>query len=52
MTPKLDLEKEFFKTAKNIETYDEAKKQFLARIKQISEKWMDDKFRLGILGLK
>lgn len=48
----IDLEREFFKAAKDLETYDEVKEQFLAKIKQISEQWINDKFRLGILGLK
>ncbi len=52
MTLKVDLEREFFKVAKNLETYEEVKKQFLERINEISDKWLDSKFRLGILGLK
>lgn len=52
MPLKIDLEREFFKAAKNLETYDEVKEQFLIKIAQISEEWLDNKFRLGILGLK
>lgn len=52
MPPKIDLEREFFKTAKDIDTYSKAKKQFMKKIKQISESWIDNKFRLGVLGLK
>ncbi len=48
----VDLEREFFKAAKDIDTYSKARKQFMKRIKEISDKWIDDKFRLGILGLK
>ncbi len=49
---KIDMEREFFKAAKNVETYSEAKKQFMARINEISEEWINKKSRLGILGLK
>ena len=52
MPPTIDLEHEFFKAAKNLATHAEAKQQFLARIRQISEEWIEDKFRLGISGLK
>lgn len=52
MPPKIDLEREFFRTAKNLETYAEARKQFLAKIKEISEDWIDRKFSLGVMGLK
>lgn len=52
MPPTIDLEREFFRTAKNLETSAEAKQQFLAKIKEISEDWIDRKFRLGMLGLK
>ena len=52
MSPSIDLEREFFKAVKDIDTYSKARKQFMKKIKQISEEWIDDKFRLGVLGLK
>ena len=52
MALKVDLEREFFKVAKNLETYDDIKQQFLARINELSEDWIDNKFRLGVLELK
>lgn len=48
----IDLEREFFRAAKDINTYLEARKNFLGRVKEISESWIDNKFRLGVLGLK
>lgn len=48
----IDLESEFFKAAKDLESYSKARKQFIKRIRQISKEWIDDKLRLGILGLK
>lgn len=47
----IDLEREFFKAAKEFGTYSTAKRQFMKQVKQISETWIDDKFRLGVLGL-
>ncbi len=52
MPLKIDLEREFFRAAKDVGTYSKAKKQFMARIKQISEMWIDDKLRTGVLGLR
>ncbi len=52
MPKKIDLEREFFKVAKNLETKEEAKQRFLQRIGELSQEWINDKFRLGILGLK
>jgi len=52
MASKIDLEREFFKAAKDLDTYRSAKKVFLSRVNQISEKWIDNKFRLRILGLR
>jgi hypothetical protein len=52
MPKKIDLEREFFRVAKNLETKEETKQQFLQRISELSNDWIDDKFRLGILGLK
>jgi hypothetical protein len=52
MPPTIDLEREFFKAVKDIDTYSKAKKQFMAKIKEISESWIDRKFCLGVLGLK
>ena len=52
MSKKIDLEREFFKAVRDIATRKKAKEAFILRISQISEEWIDDKFRLGILGLK
>ncbi len=52
MPPKIDLEREFFRTAKNLETYKEVRKRFLAKIRELSEGWIDRKFSLGVMGLK
>jgi len=46
------LERKFFKAANDLDTYAAAKEAFLLRINQISEKWIDNKFRLRILGLE
>ena len=48
----IDLEREFFKVARDIDKYKDAKEQLLKRVTAISEEWLDNKFRLGILGLK
>ncbi len=48
----IDMEREFFKAAKDIDTYSKAKKQFLAKIKGISDKWIDRKFSIGVMGLE
>ena len=52
MPPKLDLEREFFRVARDADSCTNAKKRFMERIMQISGKWVDDKLRLGILGLE
>lgn len=52
MAKKIDLERTFFKVAKDLETYEEVKEEFIKHINEFSEKWLDDKFRLGVLGLK
>ena len=48
----IDLEREFFKVAKDLVTRKKVKREFVSRIKEISEEWIDNKFRLDILGLK
>ena len=48
----IDLEREFFKAVKDLETCKAAKEEFLSRINQISETWINNKFRMGVLGLK
>lgn len=52
MPPKIDLEREFFKSAQGLETYDEVRDAFLVNITKKSEQWINNKFRLDILGLK
>ena len=52
MTPRLDMEREFFKAVKDCESYDEAREQFMTRMKNISENWIDIKLMMNIKGLK
>lgn len=52
MSTIIDLEREFFKIAKNLNKYKYAREQLLKRVVDISGKWLDNKFRLGVLGLK
>ena len=48
----IDFEREFFKVAKGLETKSVVKKVFVARIRQMSEDWIEDKLRRNILGLE
>ena len=48
----IDLEREFYKVAKDLLKREEVKKEFVSRIKKLSEDWIDNKFRLDIAGLK
>ncbi len=48
----INLEREFFKIAKYLDNYSNTKNQFISKINKISEEWIDNKFRLGVLGLK
>ena len=52
MSSLINLEKEFFHIAKDLETKEEVKKQFLEKINRMSEEWINNKFRLKIYGLK
>ncbi len=52
MSLKIDLEREFFKVARDLSKEKQIKKQFLKRVNSLSEDWIENKFRLGILGLK
>jgi hypothetical protein len=52
MAKLVDFEREFFKVARDLETKDEARQEFLKRISELSEEWIDDKLRLRIAGLK
>lgn len=51
MPQTIDLEREFFRIAKDLDSCNDVRGNFLNRIKQISEQWIDNKFRLGVLGL-
>ena len=48
----INLEREFFRIAKDLESKREVKKQFLNQINNMSEEWINNKFRLRINGLK
>ena len=52
MAATINLEREFFRIAKDLDNYTDIKDNFLSRITQISKEWIDEKFRLGICGLK
>jgi hypothetical protein len=49
---KIDLEREFFRVAKTLETKHAVRQEFLARINELSEDWIDNKLRWDIAGLK
>lgn len=52
MSSLINLEREFFRIAKDIESKKEVKKQFLNQINNLSEEWINNKFRFRISGLK
>ncbi len=52
MAKTLDLERHFFKVAKNLETRKEVKETFIKEVTEASEKWIDNKLRFRIMGLK
>ena len=52
MSLNIDLECEFFKAAKELEKKSEVKQEFMVRIHKISDKWIDNKLRWDIAGLK
>lgn len=52
MSSIINLEREFFKLAKDMESKKEVKKQFLNQINNMSEEWINNKFRFRINGLK
>ena len=52
MPPKIDLEREFFKAAKDVETYKEVKVKLSKRMIEILEDFMEYKQRQDILGLQ
>ncbi len=52
MPPKIDLEREFFNTAKDLLTKKQVKEHFMKKVNQMSEEWIDNKFRMGFFGLK
>lgn len=49
---KLDLEREFYQAAKNLETKSEVREEFVKRVQGLAEDWIDNKLRFVILGLK
>jgi len=52
MSLNIDLEREFFKAAKDLEKKVEVRQEFLVRVNKISEDWIDNKLRWDIAGLK
>lgn len=48
----INLEKEFFRITKDLESKREAKQEFLKRINNLSEDWINNKFRFKIGGLQ
>lgn len=52
MSSLINLEREFFRIAKDLETKEEVRKQFLNKINEMSEEWINNKFRFKIYGLK
>ena len=52
MSSLINLEREFFRIAKDIESKKEVKKEFLNKINNMSEEWITNKFRFKIYGLK
>lgn len=48
----LNLEREFFKVAKDLEKKSEVKPLFMKKITEHSEEWIDDKLRLNFIGLE
>jgi hypothetical protein len=52
MPKTIDLEREFFKVAKDVETYKEVKVKLSKRMREILEDFMEYKQRQDILGLQ
>ena len=52
MPKMIDLEREFFKVAKDLATKGETRVHFMIKINKLAEEWIDDKLRLGIAGLE
>lgn len=52
MSSLINLEREFFYIAKNLETKQQVKQEFLKKINTLSEDWINNKFRFKIYGLK
>ncbi|MBU2561629.1 MAG: hypothetical protein KKD17_04980 [Nanoarchaeota archaeon] len=52
MSRLIDLEREFFKAAKDLEKKSQVKQEFLVRVNKISEDWINDELRWDIAGLK
>lgn len=48
----IDLEREFFRIAKDLESKEQIKKEFLNKINEMSQDWINNKFRFKINGLK
>jgi len=48
----IDFEREFFRIARNFEIKSDVRQAFLAKIKELSEDWINDKLRWDIAGLK
>ncbi len=52
MCKTIDLEKEFYKVAKELETKTAVRDEFLRTVTSKSEDWIDQKFRWEIMGLE
>ncbi|MBU2561634.1 MAG: hypothetical protein KKD17_05005 [Nanoarchaeota archaeon] len=52
MSLKIDLEREFFKAARDLEKKSEVKREFMTRTQKLSEDWIDNKLRWDIACLK
>ncbi len=52
MGKRIDLEREFYIVARDLKSEKEARKKFVKRIKSLSEEWIDNKYRLGVMKTK
>ena len=52
MPPTLELEREFFKAAKDLKYYEDVRRKFLKKVKELAEDFIDYKIRCTVSGLE
>lgn len=52
MPKTLDLEREFFKISKDHKYWEDVRRHFNRRVKELSKEFFDYKIRCGVLGLE